>query len=94
MTKSLSEWIENNKLSVSESKINDSDIVSIEGVGTFLYVHPFDGKIIDEDFAFILSDEEFDLLDGKKVDCIPVQAVGSHHSVTVIMGKKEENDND
>lgn len=33
-------------------------------------------------------------LDGKKVDCIPVQAVGSHHSVTVIMGKKEENDND
>ena len=33
-------------------------------------------------------------LDGKKVDRIPVQAVGSHHSVTVIMGKKEENDND
>lgn len=70
MTKSLSEWIENNKLSVSESKINDSDIVSIEGVGTFLYVHPFDGKIIDEDFAFILSDEEFDLLDEKKVNYI------------------------
>lgn len=70
MTKSLSEWIENNKLSVLESKINDSDIVSIEGVGTFLYVHPFDGKIIDEDFAFILSDEEFDLLDEKKVDYI------------------------
>lgn len=70
MTKSLSEWIENNKLSVSESKINDSDIVSIEGVGTFLYVHPFDGKIIDEDFAFILSDEGFDLLDEKKVDYI------------------------
>lgn len=70
MTKSLSEWIENNKLSVSESKINDSDIVSIEGVGTFLYVHPFGGKIIDEDFAFILSDEEFDLLDEKKVDYI------------------------
>ena len=73
MTKSLSEWIENNKLSVSESKINDSDIVSIEGVGTFLYVHPFDGKIIDEDFAFILSDEEFDLLDEKKVDYILVE---------------------
>ena len=70
MTKSLSEWIENNKLSVSESLIFDSDIVSIEGVGTFLYVHPFDGKIIDEDFAFILSDEEFDLLDEKKVDYI------------------------
>lgn len=70
MTKSLSEWIENNKLSVSESKINDSDIVNIEGVGTFLYIHPFEGKIIDEDFAFILSDEEFDLLDEKKVDYI------------------------
>lgn len=70
MTKSLSEWVENNKLSVSESKINDSDIVSIEGVGAFLFIHPFDGKIIDEDFAFILSDDEFNLLDEKKVDYI------------------------
>lgn len=33
-------------------------------------------------------------LDGEKVAHIPVQEAGSHHTVTVIMGKKEENDND
>ena len=70
MTESFSNWIRENKITVSESKIDDSDIVSIEGVGKFLYLHPFEGKIIDEDFAFILSDEEFDLLDEKKVDFI------------------------
>ena len=70
MTESLSKWIQENKLTISESDLNGSDIITIEGVGTFLYVHPFDGKIIDEDFAFILSDEEFDLLDEKKVDFI------------------------
>lgn len=70
MTESLSKWIQENKLTISESDLNGSDIITIEGVGSFLYVHPFDGKIIDEDFAFILSDEEFDLLDEKKVDFI------------------------
>lgn len=70
MTDNLLNWIESNKIKVSESKINDSDIVMIEGVGTFLYLHPFDGKIIDEDFAFILSDEEFDILEENKVDFI------------------------
>jgi len=67
---SLQEWIEENKMSISESKMGDSDIITIEEVGTFLYIHPFDGKIIDEDFSFIISDEEFDLLDEKKVNFI------------------------
>lgn len=70
MTESLSKWLEDNKMTVSESELHGSDIVSIEGMGTFLYLHPFDGKIIDEDFAFILSDEEFDILDEKKVNFI------------------------
>ena len=70
MTESLLKWIEENKLVVSESERDGSDIITIEGVGDFLYVHPFDGKIIDEDFAFILSDEEFDMLDEKKVNFI------------------------
>lgn len=33
-------------------------------------------------------------LDGNTVSHIPVQEAGSHHTVTVIMGKKEEKDND
>lgn len=70
MTKELLEWISNNKLAVSESSLNGFDIVSIEGVGTFLYIHPLEGKIIDEDFAFILSDGEFDLLEKGGVDFI------------------------
>ena len=70
MTESLAKWIEENSLVISESEINGSDIISIEEFGTFLYLHPFDGKIIDEDFAFILSDEEFYILDEKKVKFI------------------------
>ena len=70
MTESLQKWIEENHLVISESSLNGSDIISIEGMGTFLYLHPFDGKIIDEDFGFILSDEEFDMLDEVKVNFI------------------------
>ena len=70
MTETLSKWLEENKMVVSESELDGSDIITIEEVGTFLYLQPFDGKIIDEDFAFILSDEEFDILDEKKVNYI------------------------
>lgn len=70
MTEQLSKWIEENHLVVSESSLEGSDIISIEGIGDFLYLHPFDGKIIDEDFGFILSDEEFDLIDQGKVKYI------------------------
>lgn len=70
MTETLAKWLEENKMVVSESELDGSDIITIEEVGTFLYLQPFDGKIIDEDFAFILSDEEFDILDEKKVNYI------------------------
>lgn len=64
MTESLQNWLNENRLSVSESNLKGSDIVSIDGLdGQGLYLHPFDGKVIDEDFGFILSDEEFDILD-------------------------------
>lgn len=70
MTEQLSRWVEENKLVVSESTLAGSDIIEISGVGKFLYIHPVDGKIIDEDFGFILNDEEFDLVDKKSVDFI------------------------
>jgi DNA polymerase-3 subunit alpha len=70
MTDTLAKWIEENKLIISESKLNNCDIISIEGIGDFLYLHSFEGKIIDEDFSFILSDEEFDILDEKKVNFV------------------------
>ena len=67
MTETLSKWLEENKMVVSESELDGSDIITIEEVGTFLYLQPFDGKIIDEDFAFILSDDEFDINIGVEV---------------------------
>lgn len=70
MTQQLQNWITENRLVMSESEIDGSDIITIEGVGTFLYIQAADGKIIDEDFSFILSDDEFDLLDEKKVNYI------------------------
>lgn len=70
MTQQLQNWITENRLVVSESEIDGSDIITIDGVGTFLYIQAADGKIIDEDFSFILSDDEFDLLDEKKVNYI------------------------
>lgn len=70
MTPNLLNWLDENKLTISESEVEGSDIVFIEGFGKFLYLKPFDGKIIDEDFAFILSDQEFDLADSKKIDYI------------------------
>ena len=70
MDERLKKWVDDNKLVISESKINDSDIIIIEGVGKFLYIHAFDGNIIDEDFGLVMSDEEFDLCDKKEVDFI------------------------
>ena len=72
MTENLSKWVKENKMIISESKSeNGSDIISINGVGSFLYIHPWDdGKLIDEDFAFILTDPEYELVDEKKVNYI------------------------
>ena len=52
MTQELKNWVLNNKMIVSESSSKGSDIITIDGVGKFLYLHPFNGKIINEDFSF------------------------------------------
>jgi len=70
MTEQLERWISENKLVISESSQGDSDIIIIDGVGKFLYIHSFDGDIIDEDFGLVMSDEEFDICDNKQVDFI------------------------
>lgn len=71
MTESLQRWLFENKMSVLElESINGSDIIHVDGLGKMLYLKPTDGKIIDGDFSFIVNDDEFDLLDEKKVDYI------------------------
>lgn len=88
MTESLSNWIVENKLVISESELDGSDIISVDGVGTFLYLKPFDGKVIDEDFSFILSDEEFDILDENKVNFILFEFGGKFYYSSL---KKDKN---
>lgn len=69
ITEKLQNWIDINHLAISELDNNGSDIVVVNDK-RYLYLKPTDGKVIDEDFAFILSDEEFDLLEDKQVDYI------------------------
>jgi len=88
MTETLAKWLEENKMTVSESELDGSDIITIDEIGTFLYLQPFDGKIIDEDFAFILSDEEFDVLDEKKVNYILFEFGGKFYYSGI---KKDKN---
>ena len=59
-------WVAENKLVVSESQLRGSDIIEVPTFGKFIYLKAFDGKLIDDDFSFILTDEEFDLVDKKE----------------------------
>lgn len=60
------DWIEQNNLSVE--RISNSKI-QIQGVGIFLVLECKD-KIIDEDFCFILSEDESDSLNFSNIDFI------------------------
>ena len=44
MTEQLERWVSENKLMISESSQGDSDIIIIDRVGKFLYIHSFDGN--------------------------------------------------
>jgi len=54
---------------VSEGNIDNLSTIIIEGIGTFLFLSPDEnGKLIDEDFSFMMTDEEYEVCDDKKVD--------------------------
>ena len=94
MDDNLKKWTEENKLIISESKSdNGSDIISIEGVGSFLYIRKGDdGKLIDEDFSFILSDEEYELLDEKKVNYILFEFGGKFYYSGIKLDRNKYNE--
>ena len=65
MTDSLRRWAEDNYLAIEEKRDDELNIIAIEGVGDFLYLHPDDsGKIIDERFSFAVTAEFDALYDG------------------------------
>ena len=93
MTESLQRWIDENKMMVSEERIDDLDIIVLDRVGKFLLLEKNeDGKIIDGDFSFILSDEEFDLLDEHKVDYILFEFGGKFYYSGLKLGKNKYNE--
>ena len=94
MDDNLKKWVEENKLIISESKSdNDLDIINIDSVGSFLYIHPGDdGKLIDEDFSFILSDEEYEMLDEKKVNYILFEFGGKFYYSGIKLDRNKYNE--
>lgn len=92
MNDNLKKWVEDNKLIVSESKMNGLDTILIEGVGKFLFLEPKDSKIIDGDFSFILSDDEFEILDEKKVDFILFEFGGKFYFSGIKQNKNKYNE--
>lgn len=93
MTENLKKWIDENKMVVSESQTDGLDTIIIEGVGTFLFIHPNEeGKVIDGDFSFILSDEEFEVLDEKKVNYILYEFGGRFYYSGLKQSKNKYNE--
>lgn len=92
MTENLLKWIQINKLSVTENVTDDLDIIIIDGVGKFLYLTPFDDKIINEDFAFELSDAEFDCLQNKEVDYILFEFGGKFYYSSIVEDRNRYNE--
>lgn len=92
MSENLKNWLLKNKMVASGSKINDSEVIEIKDVGTFLYLKPYDGKVIDEEFAFILSDEEFDLLDDKMVNYILFEFGEKFYYSSLLQDKNKYNE--
>lgn len=63
MTEALRRWADDNYLAIKEKRDDELNIIAIEGVGDFLYLHPDDkGKIIDQRFSFAVTGAEFDAL--------------------------------
>lgn len=63
MTEALRRWADDNYLAIEDKRDDELNIIAIEGVGDFLYLHPDDkGKIIDQRFSFAVTGAEFDAL--------------------------------
>lgn len=93
MTDNLKQWIEENKMVVSESKTDGLDTIIIENVGNFLYIQPNEeGKIINGDFSFILSDEELEVLDENKVNFILFEFGGKFYYSGIKQTKNKYNE--
>lgn len=62
MTENLAKWLEANKMTASDDQ-ELSGVVIVEEIGKFLLIQPKEGIVIDNDFSFVLYDEELDMIE-------------------------------
>lgn len=78
MVKSFTDWLTDHRISVSEERSGDVSVI-ISDIGKMLFLEPKDGKIIDGDFSFIVSDAELDVLEKGSVRWILFEFGGKYY---------------
>lgn len=80
----LEEWAVAHRLSLSTCPSREgTDVVEVEGVGKFLYIHPVDETVIDDQFGLVLSDDELDAVEDGEVDYILFEFGGDFYYSTL-----------
>lgn len=90
----LQRWCSENKLSVSVLREKRGDgggeevtFLEVKGEGRFLFLSPWEGKIIDEDFAFIMGDSEFAVAESGEVRGIVFEFGGKFYCSPLKKGR-------
>jgi len=65
----LISWCQKNKLQIQEVEVNNITLISTE-IGVMYYLQPYNGKIIDEDFSFIIDEDFYDMVQEKQFQWI------------------------
>jgi len=90
MTKDFKNWCESNSIKFSKTK---DGYWEIKGFGSFIFVDDKDGKLLDDTFLIMLSEDEQDIVEDQKVDYI-VYKWGTRffYTSTKETGKNEYNE--
>lgn len=93
MIDKITKWCIDNRLS-SPTIISgeDNTIVEVDNVGKFLLLSPTEDSVIDEDFAFIVNDTEYDILDDKRCDFILFEFGGNFYYSKINKDKNRYNE--
>ena len=90
MTENYKKWCENNLMALGVEET--SNVITVGEFGKLLYIQPKDGKIIGEDFGFILDDDEFNVLDKGEVNYILFEFGSQFYYSPIKKDKNEYNE--
>ena len=87
----LNDWLRRNNMSVVEpSYIGGSTVLQMPEIGSCIYVKPNeDGFVLSEDFFLTLSDDDFALVEDKRVDAFVFEFGGAFYWSKIIEGKNK-----